>query len=126
EYKTAVLVGAAMKMGAIVADADHESRDKIYEYGRLLGLAFQIKDDYLDVFGDFQRFGKRIGGDIIENKKTFLYLKTLEIASAKDKQELKYLYSVNPAETAQKIEAVTTIFENSGVVALTEQKINDN
>lgn len=123
EYKTAVLVGAAMEMGAIIAGEDQECKDKIYEYGRLLGLAFQLKDDYLDVFGDYESFGKQIGGDIIENKKTFIYLKALEMASPKNKIELKHLYSVNSKDAQQKIETVTSIFENTGVVLETQKQI---
>ncbi|MCL4165974.1 UNVERIFIED_CONTAM: hypothetical protein GTU68_038733, partial [Idotea baltica] len=75
EYKTAVLVGAAMKMGAIVANASEADQNSIYEFGRHLGIAFQLQDDYLDAFGDPKTFGKQVGGDIIENKKTYLYLK---------------------------------------------------
>src|SRR5690606_29335330 len=77
-FKTAVLVGAAMKMGAIVAKANTEDANAIYDFGLNLGIAFQLMDDYLDCFGDPDTFGKQLGGDIIENKKTFLYLKTLE------------------------------------------------
>ncbi|MFK7781489.1 polyprenyl synthetase family protein, partial [Psychroserpens sp.] len=75
EYKTAVLVGAAMKMGAIVSNASEDCQNSIYEFGRNLGIAFQLQDDYLDAFGDPKTFGKQVGGDIIENKKTYLYLK---------------------------------------------------
>jgi len=75
EYKTAVLVAAGMKMGAIIANASATSQNNIYEFGRNLGIAFQLQDDYLDAFGDPKTFGKQVGGDIIENKKTFLYLK---------------------------------------------------
>ena len=78
EYKTAVLVGAALKMGAIVAETTKTNCDRIYEFGRDLGIAFQLQDDYLDAFGDPKTFGKQVGGDIIENKKTFLYLTALE------------------------------------------------
>lgn len=123
EYKTAVLVGAAMEMGAIVAGANAACRTKIYEYGSLLGLAFQLKDDYLDVFGNYKSFGKQIGGDIIENKKTFLYLKALESSSAADAQQLTDLYSVNPEDTSLKIETVTAIFESVGVAEQTRTQI---
>ena len=77
EYKTAVLVGAAMKMGAIVAGTSEENANLIYDFGLNLGIAFQLQDDYLDAFGDPLTFGKQVGGDIIENKKTYLYLKAV-------------------------------------------------
>ena len=72
EYKTAVLVGAAMKMGAIVAETSEENANLIYNFGLNLGIAFQLQDDYLDAFGNPETFGKQVGGDIIENKKTYL------------------------------------------------------
>ncbi len=125
EYKTAVLVGAAMEMGAIVAGADQKCRKQIYEYGCLLGLAFQLQDDYLDIFGDYETFGKEIGGDIIENKKTFLYLTALKKASADEAKQLAYLYSLNPEDTTQKVETVTTIFKNSGIAEITQAKIKE-
>ena len=105
-YKTAVLVGASMKMGAIVADAPKEDAEAIYNFGLYLGIAFQLKDDYLDAFGDQETFGKKIGGDITENKKTFLYLKTLENLSKEDRQQLLNLYSINPSNPRSKIDAV--------------------
>ena len=82
EYKTAVLVGAAMKMGAIVAKVSDEDQNAIYNFGRYLGIAFQLQDDYLDAFGNPETFGKQVGGDILENKKTYLVLKTLELGSS--------------------------------------------
>ena len=81
EYKTAVLVGASLQMGAIVANTSEANKQSVYEFGRLLGIAFQLQDDYLDAFGDPETFGKQSGGDIIENKKTFLYLKSLEASA---------------------------------------------
>lgn len=123
EYKTAVLVGAAMEMGGVVAGADNIQKKQINQFGCLLGIAFQLMDDYLDVFGDYQAFGKKIGGDIIENKKTFLYLKALENSSAKDAEQLRYLYSVNPKNAEEKIETVTSIFKESKVGAATLDKI---
>src|SRR5690606_41115748 len=76
DYKTAVLVGAALEMGAIVAKTTDANKRSIYNFGRHLGIAFQLQDDYLDAFGETATFGKQIGGDILENKKTYLYLKT--------------------------------------------------
>jgi len=123
EYKTAVLVGASLQMGAIVANTSTQCKEAVYEFGRLLGIAFQLQDDYLDAFGDPETFGKQPGGDIIENKKTFLYLKSLEASGKSEAQQLEHLYTINPAETSGKIEAVKTLFENSGAAALTQREI---
>lgn len=125
EYKTAVLVGASLQMGAIVAEASEECKTAFFEYGRLLGIAFQLQDDYLDVFGDPGTFGKQIGGDIIENKKTFLYLTALEHAGAVESKQLEHLFSINPADATNKIEAVKHIFEQSGAAVLTREEIKN-
>lgn len=123
EYKTAVLVGASLQMGAIVAGTTSECKEAVYEFGRLLGIAFQLQDDYLDVFGDPESFGKQTGGDIIENKKTFLYLTALAKSDPAKAKQLEHLYSINPAETVGKIEAVKNIFESSGASGLTRKEI---
>lgn len=123
ECKTAVLVGASLQMGAIVANATKENKEKIYEFGRLLGIAFQLQDDYLDAFGDPESFGKQVGGDIIENKKTFLYLSTLNSAAAKTALQLEHLYSINPPDPGAKVEAVKSLFESSGAAELTRKEI---
>jgi len=124
EYKTAVLVGAAMKMGAIVAKASNEDAQKIYEFGRLLGIAFQLQDDYLDAFGDPKTFGKQVGGDIIENKKTFLYLKALQNASTEDKARLVDLFQEKSALNHDlKIEFVKQVFVKTGADVLTKKAI---
>lgn len=125
EYKTAVLVGAAMKMGAIVAGASKEDQHNIYEFGRNLGIAFQLQDDYLDAFGDPKTFGKQVGGDIIENKKTYLYLKALEFSNEKDKSELVQLFSSNPEDINTKIEVAKQFFVSSGSADATKQAIQD-
>ena len=125
EYKTAVLVAAAMKMGAIVAETSAENGDLIYDFGLNLGLAFQLQDDYLDAFGNPATFGKQIGGDIIENKKTYLYLKAIEFASAEEKAKLLQLFSVSLEENAIKIEEVKTIFNATGATKATQQAIQD-
>ena len=125
EYKTAVLVAAAMKMGAIVAETSSENGDLIYDFGLNLGLAFQLQDDYLDAFGNPATFGKQIGGDIIENKKTYLYLKAIEFASAEEKAKLLQLFSVSLEENTTKIEEVKTIFNATGATKATQQAIQD-
>lgn len=123
EYKTAVLVGASLQMGAIVAGTSQENKKRIYEYGRLLGIAFQLQDDYLDAFGDPENFGKQVGGDIIENKKTFLYLTTLDTAAAKVALQLEHLYSINPPDARAKVETVKSLFESCGAAELTRLEI---
>jgi len=126
EYKTAVLVGAAMQMGAIVAGAKQEDALKIYEFGRLLGIAFQLQDDYLDAFGDPKTFGKQVGGDIIENKKTFLYLKALENASNEDKVKLIDLFqNKTPLNQDDKIAFAKQVFVSSGADKLTQIAISN-
>ena len=125
EYKTAVLVGAAMKMGAIVAKASTECQNAIYEFGKNLGIAFQLQDDYLDVFGDPQTFGKQVGGDIIENKKTYLYLKSLEFSEASENRQLLHLYGISPKDSSDKIETVTQLFQSSGSADATKLEIEN-
>ncbi len=123
EYKTAVLVGAAMKMGAIIANASVAEQDNIYDFGRYLGIAFQLQDDYLDAFGDPKTFGKQVGGDIIENKKTFLYLKSLEFTPVSESKELEHLFSIQPTNTKDKVETVKGIFVESGAAKATKKEI---
>ncbi|MEM5566603.1 polyprenyl synthetase family protein [Psychroserpens sp. AS72] len=125
EYKTAVLVGAAMKMGAIVANASQVCQDSIYNFGRYLGIAFQLQDDYLDAFGDPKTFGKQVGGDIIENKKTYLYLKALEFSNEEDVLQLEHLYSVNPSDPSDKIDTVKQLFISSGSAEATKTEIEN-
>lgn len=125
EYKTAVLVGAAMKMGAIVAEASQENADLIYEFGLNLGIAFQLQDDYLDAFGDPKTFGKQVGGDIIENKKTYLYLKAMEFANASEKEQLLHLFSIQPNDNSDKIASVKTIFNTTGASEATQEAIRE-
>ncbi|WP_339835201.1 polyprenyl synthetase family protein [uncultured Flavobacterium sp.] len=125
EYKTAVLVGAAMKMGAIVAETSQENADLIYDFGLNLGIAFQLQDDFLDAFGNPETFGKQIGGDIIENKKTFLYLKALEFGAKEDKEQLMHLFSIQPKDNLDKIETVKTVFNESGASMATQEAIKE-
>jgi geranylgeranyl diphosphate synthase type II len=124
EYKTAVLVAAAMKMGAIIATTSTENCDLIYDFGLNLGLAFQLQDDYLDAFGDPVTFGKQVGGDIIENKKTYLYLKAQEFSTAEQKEELLHLFSIQPDDSTDKIKSVKKVFENTGASKATQEAIS--
>jgi geranylgeranyl diphosphate synthase type II len=125
ECKTAVLVAAAMKMGAIIAETTRENTQLIYDFGLNLGLAFQLQDDYLDAFGDPKTFGKQVGGDIIENKKTYLFIKALEFASAEQKQQLLQLFSVHLEDNLEKINTVKQLFNTTGASQATQNAIAD-
>lgn len=125
EYKTAVLVAAAMKMGAIIAETSAENGEAIYDFGLNLGIAFQLQDDYLDAFGDPETFGKQVGGDIIENKKTYLYLKALEFATSEEKEQLLHLYSIQPTDNSEKIDSVKEIFNTTGASKATQEAIKE-
>jgi len=125
EYKTAVLVAASMKMGALVAETTKENADLIYDFGLNLGLAFQLQDDFLDCFGNPETFGKQVGGDIIENKKTYLYLKSMEFSSDQEKEQLLHLFSIHPEDNIEKIELVKAIFNKTGASKATQQAIQD-
>jgi geranylgeranyl diphosphate synthase, type II len=117
ELKTSVLLHGAMKIGAILANASDEEANYIAEFGRSMGIAFQLQDDYLDSFGEEANFGKRIGGDIIQNKKTYLFLKALELATITDKTELLNYYALSDnIDENDKIENVKLIFLRSGAV----------
>ena len=125
KYKTAVLVGAAMKMGAIVAETSDENANAIYDFGLNLGIAFQLQDDYLDAFGNPETFGKQVGGDIIENKKTYLYLKATEFASLDEKEQLLHLFSIQPNDSNDKITSVKQIFNQTGASKETQKAIQE-
>lgn len=125
KLKTAVLLGAAMKMGAIVANASEHDQNCIYEFGENLGIAFQLQDDYLDAFGDPKTFGKQVGGDIIENKKTFLYLKAIEFSPKENKLELQHLFSISPNDFSDKIKTAKQIFISSGAAEATQSEIKN-
>ena len=108
EYKTAELIASSLQLGSLVAGANAKDMDHMYNFGINIGLAFQLKDDLLDVFGSIESFGKQIGGDILSNKKTFLYLKAMQVADTKQKIQLEKLYSGEDSE--KKIELVKDIF----------------
>lgn len=113
--KTSVLLAAAMKIGACMADAPKEDQEKLYEFGVKIGLAFQLQDDYLDVYGDPKIFGKNIGGDILCNKKTYMLITALALANEEQSKELKYWLSVMDEQPKEKIAAVTRIYNNIGI-----------
>ena len=121
-YKTSVLVAAAMKMGAIIAKVEDDEAEKIYDFGLNLGIAFQLQDDYLDTFGDEALFGKQIGGDISENKKTFLYLKAIEVCGREDKEKLMDFYA-SREQSKTKVKEVTRIFEKNNIPEITKNEI---
>jgi len=125
QYKTAVLVAAAMKMGAIIAETSEENANLIYDFGLNLGLAFQLQDDFLDAFGDPETFGKQVGGDIIENKKTYLYLKAVAFSKETEAEELRRLFSIQPEDNTEKIKTVKELFNNSGASKATQDAIQD-
>ena len=124
EYKTAVLVGASLQMGAIVAGASEADQKMIYEFGKNLGIAFQIQDDYLDTFGDEEKFGKQIGGDIIENKKTYLYLVAMKDATMEDNQQLSHLFSLSPSDPAEKINSVISLYKHYNIPEKAQEAIH--
>jgi geranylgeranyl diphosphate synthase type II len=121
--KTSVLVAAALKMGAIVAESSEEDANLIYDFGLNLGLAFQLQDDYLDTFGDPETFGKQVGGDIMENKKTFLYLKALEVGNKETCEKLKYQFRKKLKDNSFKVGEVTRLFKMNNIPALVTKEI---
>lgn len=110
--KTSVLLAASLRLGAILGGGGEGNQQLLYEFGRKLGIAFQIQDDYLDAFGDPEKFGKQVGGDILANKKTFLLIHALETASGNDRKELLQLMLENPPD---KVDRVLAIFRNCGI-----------
>lgn len=121
--KTAVLVGGAMKLGAIIANAPQASADLIYEFGERLGIAFQLQDDILDVYGDPQKFGKQVGGDIISNKKTFLLLSLQQQLSTAD-QQLLDVQLIN--ETDSKVQNVTDLYNRYQIKELATAEMQNH
>lgn len=135
--KTSVLLASALKLGAIQADAPATDADLLYQFGENLGLAFQLQDDLLDVYGDPATFGKNIGGDILEGKKTFMLINALRLAQGAQRDELERWLSISVTDvigaagctpkghtTAEKIAAVTALYDEIGIRQLAEQKIN--
>lgn len=121
--KTSVLLACALKIGAILGGASASDAENLYKFGEQIGLAFQLQDDFLDVYGDPKVFGKAIGGDILCNKKTFMLINAFNKADEAQRKELeKWVNAVNP-DPQQKIAAVTTLYNNIGVDRLAEERI---
>jgi geranylgeranyl diphosphate synthase, type II len=125
ELKTAVLLAASAKIGAIIGGADDKDSDLLYEFGRNLGLAFQIQDDLLDIYGDAIIFGKIPGGDIVANKKTFLLVKAIEIASVDQLKKLQELFTHGDIEPQTKVKEVIGLYDQLNIKALTENLANE-
>lgn len=121
--KTAVLLGAALKMGAITANADDSDTENIYEFGKNIGIAFQLQDDILDVFGNPEKFGKQIGGDIISNKKTWLLIEAKKQASDTLKDQLNYWIHINKFNPSEKVSAIKSIYEKLNIKEQAEKEI---
>ena len=121
--KTSVLLAAALKIGACLADAPAEDAQLLYDFGVKMGLAFQLQDDWLDVYGDPKVFGKNIGGDILCNKKTYMLITALEEANAEQRSQLEYWLNAVDYVPAEKIAAVTALYDEIGVGKRCEEKV---
>ena len=125
--KTSVLLACAVKIGALLAEAPTQDVENLYKFGEAIGLAFQLQDDYLDVYGDPMVFGKEIGGDIASNKKTYMLIKAFQKAEGKDREELiKWIATpVSQKNRGQKVAAVTAIYNKLGIGNIAKEKMED-
>ncbi len=121
--KTSVLLACALKMGAILADASEEDADNLYKFGEQIGLAFQLQDDYLDVYGDPKVFGKEIGGDITSNKKTFMLINAFNHANVAQRAELQKWVDAKVFDRKEKVAAVTRLYNEIGIDKMAQDKI---
>jgi len=124
ELKTAVLLACSLKLGAMASNAPNESANLLYDFGLNLGIAFQLQDDLLDVFADQSKFGKKIGGDIVSNKKTFLLLKALELSDKQTNIQLQDWISRKEFIESEKINAIKNTYKKLGIKGITEDCIN--
>ena len=122
--KTAVLLACSLQMGAICAGADQSDAKRIYNCGKHLGIAFQLKDDVLDVFADQQKFGKQVGGDILANKKTYLLLKALELSNSKQKKQIRNWLNAKKFNKKEKVQALIAIYNELNIREISESEIN--
>jgi len=123
--KTAVLLACSLKLGALAANANSKTADLLYDFGLNLGIAFQLQDDLLDVFADQDKFGKKIGNDIVSNKKTFLLLKALELSEGKTRTELEHWISTTDFDVTEKVRAITGIYNELKIKEITENCIEE-
>lgn len=121
--KTSVLLACALKIGTILADASAEDADNLYKFGEQIGLAFQLQDDYLDVYGDSKVFGKEIGGDITSNKKTYMLINAFNKANDAQRKELTRWVSARDFDRNEKVDAVTHLYNEIGIDQLAQDKI---
>lgn len=121
--KTSVLLACALKIGAILADASAEDAENLYKFGEQIGLAFQLQDDYLDVYGDSKVFGKEIGGDITSNKKTYMLINAFNKANAAQREELTRWVSARDFDRNEKVDAVARLYNEIGIDQLAQDKI---
>ena len=121
--KTAVLLGCSLQMGGIIAGADKKQQELIYHFGREIGIAFQLKDDILDVYGQSEKVGKQNGGDIISNKKTFLLLKSFELANEKQKDELTLWLTKTEFDKTEKVAAIKKIYDQLEIKKVSEKEL---
>lgn len=121
--KTSVLLACALKIGAILADASADDADNLYKFGEQIGLAFQLQDDYLDVYGDSKVFGKEIGGDITSNKKTYMLINAFNKANDAQRKELTRWVSARDFDRNEKVDAVTRLYNEIGIDQLAQDKI---
>ena len=122
--KTSVLLACALKIGAILGGASKEDADLLYQFGEEIGLAFQLQDDLLDVYGDPKVFGKAIGGDITSNKKTYMLINAVNRANAEQRTELMRWIDAKTFDRQEKVAAVTRLYDEIGIRQLCEEKIN--
>ncbi|MBC7757892.1 MAG: polyprenyl synthetase family protein [Phormidesmis sp. FL-bin-119] len=125
KQKTAVLLAGSMQIGALIGGAEQSQSRLIYEFGENLGLAFQLQDDILDVYGDPEKFGKQVGGDILANKKTFLLIKAKELAIQNKSADIGKWLNGTSYDAAEKIKAITSIYDNFGVRKLAELQMEE-
>lgn len=123
--KTAVLLGFSLEAGALIAGASEEDSNLLRQFGTAIGIGFQLKDDLLDVFGEQEKVGKQVGGDIISNKKTYLLIQALNLANTEQKAKLDYWLAQKEFVTEEKVEAITALYLEIGIKTLAEQKMNE-